>query len=153
MTVKWWIHLRNLYKYIMSIEFNETNQWFASSDEKSNKMMGPFGSKEDAIKEYASKLSKNSSLAPFYVHTKTETLVEVDFESFMDWLLEPAVSMGIGPLDYFEKIENNPKVARQLADDLNGSLLKALASVQGTNKVTQLESYRVYPREFIKYTK
>lgn len=140
----------------MNIEFNESNMWYASETESDNvasKRKGPYQTKEDAIKQYASKLVKTDALIPFYVHTSVDVVFTPDANKFIDWIIDNAVSNGVYALDNFQKLKDNPKSMEVLNKDLTDAITKAFASVQQTNKVTLKESYRVYPREYIKHMK
>lgn len=134
----------------MNVEFKDTGQWFAS-DNAQGVQKGPYKSRDDAIRQYASRLPKEGALVPFYVHSKVEARIDFGAENLLEYIVNSAKEKGVYGLENFEKVKTNPKAMNALTEEVQASLKKALAAVQTTDVVVLTESNIVYPREFAKY--
>jgi hypothetical protein len=133
------------------IEFIESNQWYASGTENDSKPMGPFTSKEEAIRNFANMINKITGLAPFYVHTEVMAVLEPSADEFLEWVQLYANKNGVSISEELAKVGAHPKAMAQLNTDIHNALTKAFAVVQISNKVTMRESHKVYPRDYMKY--
>lgn len=135
----------------MNIEFNEIDQWYASAKDGNDPELGPFKTREEAIKNFFGP-KQVTEYTPCYVGKFVEIVFKVDPRDFVMYLKRQAQEAGFFEDSPLDAIYKDDYIMNDLGDKLNALLLSMFGRAQTKNSARIFEAQKVFPREYLELT-
>jgi len=132
----------------MNIDFKPVPGWYASINDSNNPELGPYKTREDAIKMFFSQ-RKLADYVPCYVGQFMQINFVVDGKDFLNYLIEKTSESGYFGESPLKAVLADEYIVNNLSKELNALLLKSFAKGQQSNFTKIFECNKVYPREYI----